>query len=273
LKSPGASAKRWLPVSGFQTFISELDFKWLSERLINVLTFIGGALIVGWQINKQFRNSQNLQKENKANELKLKIYESIIEMTSKATEEVTTAMTSFTLVPFNLRRTLGMRERDKYGAVKLNPLEFQLKHGAAEVAVGSLTTAIRRFEIVRPELSIFVIVLNSQPQKIKALSNRVFEAFAHIMPLDITNGFLNAKNSTTEEDISNLMLLVGSYQSEMLNLAVYIQDYEVEAQNELLGGIFDGKAARRSPKNKRSLVITTRKEDREKILSYFSVNE
>ena len=121
---------------------------------------------------------------------------------------------------------------------------------------------------MKPELSIFVIALRRQLDKVKLLCNQIF-FYASITPLPLIQRMPETKNGPTKEEIEKLTSLSRDYTGEMLKLAAFIHDYEIDAQNELLRGIFEGRATRRVPKNNRGIVITSRKNDREKILSYF----
>src|SRR5687767_405672 len=79
------------------------NFRWIAERLVTIIGFV----VIIWQVNKQFKNSQKLQAENKLIELKLKIYESIREAVDKAATDVTTAYTSHFSLKSMLILSLG----------------------------------------------------------------------------------------------------------------------------------------------------------------------
>ena len=77
------------------------------------------------------------------------------------------------------------------------------------------------------------------------------------------------KPPLTKDELSQLEVLELRYREATADVECFIHDLKVEAQNNLLFGLFDQKAPRRVPLDSGGKVISTDPEEMRRLIKYF----
>ena len=260
---------------------SRLFMNWLQVNAVEligdglkVFGFIAAAATVVWQMGKQHKNSLALQRENAREALKLRIYETLVQRIRTVSDaHIDAAMYAFGILPaiesFQREQSAGyqpspMRQR----APTFSDLNYK--------AAGHLAELIVEFEcwsIAFPGLNVFQVALNAAAYDVRQSFPPLFSALLDILPMDPPSGETGKPTiihpPPSPEVFLALKRLIERYKEAMDEIEYYIHDLTIEAQNNLLHGLFEGRVPPRQPLDPRHRVISTVPEKAQVLIRYF----
>lgn len=245
----------------------------------HVLTLIGivaGAIVVAWQIGRQYRSSLDLQRRNSEEALKLEIYKTLTGRLRDVTRTNVTAMMYALMIPSKIE----IFQQSFQSNVPAPPLterakEFSQLHSSANDALVALTQEFEAWSIVFPEIELFQTALNSANYDARHASNALFNCLIMVLPTDPpADAPPEIPRPIPAPPINNnqliqLQSLVEQYRKAMDDIGCYVIDLQIEAQNKLLSGLFNHQVPRRKPLDRKLKVLSTEPAEMEDLMSYF----
>ncbi|MGC9952602.1 MAG: hypothetical protein ABSF64_40220 [Bryobacteraceae bacterium] len=241
---------------------------------LKVLALIAAAGTVVWQLQKQHKNSLALQRENAREALKLRIYETLVQRIRTLSDaNIAASMYAFGILPavenYQREHSAGRRPSPmQQRAPAFSDLHFE--------AAGHLAELIVEFEswsIAFPGLNVFKVALNAAAYDVRQSFPPLFAALLQILPMDPPPGETGKPTiihpPPSPEVLSALKRLTEQYKAAVDEIGCYIYDLTVEAQNNLLHGLFEGTVPPRRPLDPRRKVISTVPETAQALIRYF----
>lgn len=248
----------------------------LIGHALTIVTLVAGAIILFWRLNRQHRNTLQLQRDNAREELKLRLYEILVQRVRKLSHANTTAATYALLIPSNLE---AYQRQFRPGFTPVPPKErapeFAKLNTEANNALIELLEEFEAWSIAFPGFQIFQIALNSAIHDVREAFHPLFLELLNCLPTDPPEGAPDniprpiIKGSLSKEEIVKLRELVDRYYSAMCDIIGYVFDLTIEAQNNLLSGLFDRRVPPRKPIDPTLKVISTEPEQVAKLRLFF----
>ena len=238
-----------------------------------VLGLIAASGTVIWQLRKQHRNSSALQRENAREALKLRIYETLVQRIRTLSDaNIEAAMYAFGIPP-----AIQIAQQEQIAGYQPRPVQqrvptFSDLHYKAERHLAELIVEFECWSIAFPGLDVFQIALNAAAYDVRQCFPPLFSALLLILPMDPPGQ--SGKPPTIHPQPSPeiclaLKRLIDKYKEAMDEIGCYIQDLTIEAQNNLLHGLFEGRVPARHPLDPRHKVISTIPEKAQGLIRYF----
>lgn len=247
-------------------------FDLISEG-VKVLGFIVAVLTVILQLRKQHQNSLALQRENAREALKLRIYETLVKRIRALSDANTEAkMYAFGIIPSVESVVREHAAGNRRAAMGQRACIFRELHYKAERELAELIEEFECWSIAFPGLQVFKIALNSAAYDVRQAFPPLFEALLPILPMDPPppqTGTTIIHPPPSRETFAKLRLLIEKYKEAMDEIGCYVYDLTIEAQNNLLHGLFDGKVPPRRPLDPRHKVLSTSPDKAEALTRYF----
>jgi len=229
------------------------------------------VILAAWQINKQFRNSLNLQRTNKLDELHLQIYRDISEKIAACENSLASIGTSIRILPYTFESKIY---EDKIAqSAGLAEASYSIKERApvlmdnfynAKSKVSAVISVMEQYEIafcnfVTMKDQIFDIL-----RKIDAAFSDFYSLVWRHLPMEVKDddvakfGFkIFNPPLPDDETLKQMYALAETCHELTMILAAYLHDLRIETQNELISPIFGGKkAAQRVPGDAKHQVLT-----------------
>jgi len=211
------------------------------DYIIQTLIPIVVALIGLWGILLQ-------QKEQKKDALKSKLHTEIEEKLQLISDAITEA----SVIPNNLSFIFSMK---RAGIVpqpyQYTPKDFINLNGAVSSFAIKLMGAIEKYEIVQPEIKIFLIALNVYLYDLSQANGALFQELCKLLLQPIT------QQNPTQQQMELIERLYEPYKKALMDLSCVVFDFRIEIQNILLGHLFGRKLSSRKPIDPSSIIITT----------------
>ncbi len=235
--------------------------------LIQLIAIIIGIVIIFVQIKRNHQNSIELQKNNFQEELRLKIFNKIVEKIEAATIGVISSSTKVQGIPNTI--DFFWKRQNEYNLKNIEPFKERAEtlsklHYEAKDLVFNLTSIIESHEIAFPSFRIFMDMIHYQIRVCDGAFDKFFREVLLYLPVDVPEKKQNKLGievinpyQPTPEKLTNLKRLANKYLNECIALQSYIIDLSIESQNSLLYNIFEYRVPIRKPKDPRLLVITT----------------
>ena len=246
----------------------------LTDIGLKIVLAVAATITLIWQLRKQHKNSLAQQRENARQALLLKIYETLV----LRIRSVSDANVDAKIYAFGILSSLDIAQRGgtadyrptlmKERAPIFSDLNFKAERQLAE-----LITEFECWSIAFPGLNVFQVALNAAAYNVRHSFAPLFEALSHVLPMDPPAGqigqptIIHPLPSTTEN--TKLKRLVLEYKEAMDEIACYVQDLTIEAQNNLLYGLFERKIPSRQPLDPKHRVISTIPEKARSLIRYF----
>lgn len=230
---------------------------WILEQLVKVTSVVFGALIIVWQIGKQFKNSLKLQREAKIDELRLELYKEIGTIIENASQALTKAMIGFAYsIPNSFRSRQSLIETFKeFGfivtpdPIKMRGEDISKLHFDAEDKAQQVFDVMEKYEIVFLELyNELRSKLFNASRELADSHTKYFNQILPYLPVDVPKEKQEELKATTlnkklpsEESLKEIDALGNVYLKKAMDLQCILFDLRVEAQNMLLSHMLDGK--------------------------------
>jgi len=241
---------------------------------LKVLGLIAAVATVVWQLRRQHKNSLALQRENAREALKLRIYETLVQRIRALSDaNIEAAMYAFGILPAieNFRR--GHSAGNQPTPVEQRVSTFSALHFKAQRCLAELIVEFECWSIAFPGLSVFQAALNAAAYDVRESFPPLFSGLLNILPMDPpasqTGKPTIVHPPPSPEAFLALKHLIEKYKAAMDEIGCYIHDLTVEAQNNLLHGLFDDRVPPRRPLDPRHKVISTVPEKAQALIRYF----
>lgn len=229
--------------------------------LITASSLIIGVAVVMYQLGAQQKSSLIVLREEKREELKLKIYEDLMGKATAYLEASREARTYATFVASDSALNLANMAQDMppYVTQRRVP-EFVRLHGVAGMSAAALISAIEKWEIAIERIEVFRYVVVNINRKTSDMLLELLQAMLPVLPADV-HGNVMVQNYG-QEQMERLTEVVTRYEELSWDLNSYVFDFTVEVQNALLSSLFNRKVMRREPPDPaKNIVITTDEAD------------
>lgn len=248
-----------------------------SSSAIQLFGIIAGTLAIIWQINRQHKNNLKLQKENYKDKIKLEIYQVLGSKIRVANNKCTKLNTYIKFAPVSLELYVNSVSH----GVKVKPVEeraevFSELYFSLCDSIVDLVTILEEYEIASPSLRVFRMAILSSNHDLAEMQKKLHNEFLKCLPIDILEK--DREKIGTDviipcipkvDEINNLKKLSSEFDEKAMDLTCYLFDLQVEAQNALLGGVFDHRVQSRRPIDSRYVVIKSDPDSLEKLERYF----
>lgn len=246
---------------------------WWVEVLVTFASVTTSALLIIWQIGRQYRNSINLQQDNHRNQFKLKIYQELATLIDNAADKVRVGIVGL-MLPGKIANSSG-----SYTEIQERPLD--ISNGSTELVaeVTKLMCFLETYEVVMPRFRIFRLAFGCATDKLQKVTFEYFKMLLRFLPTDLKEE--DAKRlgiqvlppvRPNNDEIDKLREMGNQYNQECLNVYCYIHDLRIEAQKELLGNIFGNDVLGRMPIEEEHVVISTDETKVVELEKYFYEN-
>lgn len=247
----------------------ELDPKVSWETLIQLVAFVVGIGVVWYQLHKQ----RELQKENHLIEMRREIYKEITDRM----EQASPAGISVTLDLLVGLLDKARMKRDETGIYQPPPMRVESivdDFKQVQTRLFGVSGTIEKYEIVSENQPLFRRALVA---KISELSNS-FMPLIFLLPylLLSKDGINDAERLLVpnEKELAEIQEKINQFKEVAADINGFLYDIQVEAQNILLGALFERRLEVRKPLDKRYLVLTSRDQDElEKVRAYVQKTE
>ncbi len=236
------------------------------DSLIQIVSITVGALLVVYQLGRQHRNEIKLQQDNFRQEQRLKLFEQIAELEETAQTAIAELSTMGLSAPnqFDLFKIVfdahSAHPKDVPipGPIRTRGNDFVEAFKKASAAVSAVTMAVERREILNPDFSIFRIAIIHQSQKCLEAYMAFSVKIAPYLSISTPDGLRSSPlMPPSAEDDTEIKILGQKFYDEYFTLQMYLSDLIIEAQNSLLGQLFQNRLPIRQPLDPKHLVIST----------------
>lgn len=223
---------------------------WLkAQPVLSVVTLVVGFVVLGWQLRRQHENTRAVNRQQSRDRLKLDIYNEIarrIEATSAPIAEAGTTPTAV-VEEFRIRTQSQMSSRH-------TPVSLRALGVEAGRAILGLMAVLETYEIVMPEFVAFRRELAERHAKLgDDLSAFITYALPYVAVADNGTPLRWPPDDTAMEWMS---FHAGFATRTSLELVGVITDLRIEAQNYLLGELFERPLPKRAPSDPSIKVVS-----------------
>ena len=226
--------------------------KTILETAVQFFSFI----IAIWGISHQMKKHRELQKEKYKVELQLKTYEKITDrMPGCSPTGVSTTLN----IILDLLNHAGrdFNESKIYVPPPFSPNYVDDDYRVVHKRLWEVASVLEKYEIVLPNMSLF---RGAFVKKINEL-NDAYLPIINVLPyVLISEGGISEVDKLiilSQDDVSLLKAKVDRFADVAYDIAAFLHDLQVEAQNSLLGDYFGRKVAIRIPTKDSHIVLTS----------------
>jgi xanthosine utilization system XapX-like protein len=251
----------------------------IATLLVGILPLLVGVVMVIYQMERQHKDNYLLQISNHKEELKLKVYKEISEYVGCAMQSYEENQILINSLMRQYHNCLICQDDNRNPSPKIYTKDTELSdaHSRMLRSLAQLMNKLAEYEIVDKNIEIFRTALASAFQLIL---DAYLEFQRHIfayLPSDVPKERLeqlgvNIKHakSPSQQDIKEIEHSFNSYTAANLEGYCFVSDLSREAQNVLLGNLFNNQVPPRKPSDSRYVVVTTKPEDVERLKVYFT---
>ncbi|MEN6385443.1 MAG: hypothetical protein ABFD79_09610 [Phycisphaerales bacterium] len=263
----------------FITLISSKQF----ERSLSLFAVIGpllvGVVTVIYQMERQHKENYHLQISNHKEELMQKVYEEISKYISCSMQKYSEAQILINSINRQYHNCIICKDptRNPEPKIYTKHSEVDGTHSQMVHSLTKLMNKLEEYDIVGKNIEIFRIALASAVHLIVDTYLNYQEQIFPYLPCDIKKERqeqlgvnLSFVKTPTHEDAELIDQEFESYSEALLDGYCFVSDLSREAQNVLLGNLFDNQVLPRTPTDYRYVVVTTRTADVMKLKLYFT---
>ncbi len=246
--------------------------------LIQIIGITVGALLIIWQIGRQYKNNIELQRENNREKLKLEIYSDYRKTISNAQKKIISASAESQAIDgafkfhFDQIQSSGssfpMRPRAK---------NMQDVHFAATASLTDLVYLIEEFEIINPNLEIFRLAYSCAIHCLNKAFFPFHQELLEFLPCDVPlqdqarlgAEVLGPRKEVSREDLERISQRATLYNEEAWEASCYVSDLAKVAQNIFLGKLFSHTLPSRKPLDPKHIVLSIEPPKFQKLKKYF----
>ena len=254
------------------------DARWWLKRFIEIVSVFLDIAIIVWQISRQHRNILQIQKENFKEKLRLEIYQDLIKNVDNANSIVSKLSAKSMTIPISLetyQRQLSLGSNPN--PPRYRALELSEAHHSINKSIVCLFHSFESYNIAVPKFSIFQLALNSALHDAQETFSPFFSKLMKYLPMDVSESDqgpnmppIIVPAAPNEKELVLIRDLGEKYNKALIAISSFLYDLTVEAQNILLGGLFENRVLPRQPLDPDMVVITTDDESIKKLEKYFN---
>lgn len=243
--------------------------QWILDKIILVLSIVVSVLIVIWQIGKQFKNSLEIQRKNKVDELHLEIYKNIADKIEEGMLALTpTTIKIYTLwTKFDSKR-FSKEEYEKIGSksplspIKERPEDLTKGFSNAHKKVNAIILTMETYEIVFKHFTSMRKKIVTALNELREINMDFFNKTLDYFPVDIPEerqkelGKIIERPLPSWDKIEEIKAMGDKFFKKEIELISYLHDLRIEAQNVLLGPLFKQQVPARKPQDPRYEVLS-----------------
>lgn len=228
---------------------------WVAHTLMAGGTVIA-VLLVYLQVQKQHKSTLVLQEEHLKNEIRLKIYERIADSVEECSKLIGVAVSEAR----NAVTIISAGDRQQVENLPQTGMSIiQAKH-VATGAVAQLMRVIERYEIAFPGFVEMRLGLSQGAQEVNDVTVPFIGKASLYLPIETSDAEgrqvrLRPLVVPEESDISELNHIHELFDEALHKLEAYTADVQIEAQNVLLGNLFNRQIPARQPGDPRYRVL------------------
>lgn len=253
------------------------DAPWRLKILIELLGIFAGIAAIIFQMSRQHRSNLQLQKNNFKEKLHLEIYQGLI----KGIDDTSNILSKVSAKSSNIPISLETYCSQAASGVSPTPpryraLDFSEAHHALIKSVAKLFHIFERYTIAVPKFRIFQIGLNSAIHDTNEAYQPFFQKLLEYLPIDVQEADRKPGSPPVIVpaipnigELKFILELGQKYNNTLVVIVGFLHDLTVEAQNILLGSLFENRVPSRQPLGPNVVVITTDKDSMEKLEKYF----
>jgi hypothetical protein len=231
----------------------------LIPSLITLVTGLLGLWFLLRQVRLQHHSSLELQRENLRNEQRIGLFDSLNEKLKAAEEALSAASAWGTMLPTMLRLRIHHGDR-----IPLNfkSMELQALQATASARIGDVIGAIERREVIHPAFYLFRIAVARQSERWMVAMQAVQNVVTPLVPIDpppdlaATGIRPRAVRQPRPDDLAGVQGALERARDESTTLSAFLGDVSREAQNQLLGPLFEQSVPERKPLDPHALVLS-----------------
>ena len=241
------------------------------SNIYQILTILGGFVIMAFQVYWQQKGNLKLQQENSREKLKLTIYEKIdeaLEIFFKS--EISTYL-----------RLMQTYLTQTYAELKMNsnltpinsriPDFLKYNETSSQTAI-QVCFLLESWEIVSPQFKVFRLAINSALHDLRESFAELYPLLLHYLPVDLP---IEKQVKTiwphipNEEQLLIIQKKIANYLHNYDLLAGYMYDIKISCQNNLLGNLFQHRIEFRKPLDPKFTAINFDTKSIEDWISHF----
>jgi|AntAceMinimDraft_9_1070365.scaffolds.fasta_scaffold100666_2 hypothetical protein len=255
---------------------------WINP-VIDLIAIAIGVWLVLMQIKRNHKSNFELQTKQHQEELKLKLYDQLVHQIALAHHKIVQIHSEVSTLPFNIN--FFWKKKIEFNInpepVKSRSIILIESNSIATNQVIELIAVLERYEIALPRFRTFIKVLAKQLEMIQKSFREFLDEATHFMPWDVEEEKAKKMgipttiipNRPTEEQSKLLQKLATDCCDCYMQLTAFIYDLTIEAQNHILGELFNHKLPPREPKDENNLVVTFDSSNTKKIEEFLGSEE
>jgi hypothetical protein len=262
----------------FIIMLSAKEMDNIATLLVEILTVLAGVVTVIYQMERQHKDSCLLQLSNHKEELKLKVYKEISEYVSCAMQKYVENQNIINSIMRQYHNCIICQDANSNPSPKIYTKDTELSdaHLCMCRSLTQLMDKLAEYEIVDKNIEIFRTALASAAQLILEAYLEFLRQIFPYLPCDVSKERIeqlgvNVKHvkSPIQQDIEEIEQSFNSYTEANLEGYCFVSDLSREAQNILLGDLFNNQVPPRKPSDSHYVVVTTKPEEIERLRVYF----
>jgi len=235
------------------------------------------ALII-WQIGRQYKNNIELQRENNREKLKLEIYSDYRKRITEAQQKIISASTKAQAMVDDLKFNLAQIQRGGSPlSISGRAKDMRDAHYAAIFSLVDLSNLIEQYEIINPNLEIFLIGFSYANHCMEKAFVPYHQLLLEFLPLDVLpqdqaragTDVIGPRKEASKDDLERMEQRAKDYGEATFNASCYVLDLAKEAQNIFLGKLFSHTIPPRKPLDPKYIVLSTEPQNFSKLKRYF----
>ena len=257
--------------------VKEIDK--IATLLVGILTLFAGVVMVIYQMERQHKDNYLLQLSNHKEELKLKVYKEISEYVSCAMQSYEENQNLINSLMRQYNSCLICQDANSNPSPKIYTKDTELgdTHSRMLRSLAQLMNKLAEYEIVDKNIEIFRTALASAFQLILEAYLEFYRKIFAYLPCDASKKRqeqlgVNIKHvkSPDQQDLEAIEHSFNCYTEANLEGYCFVSDLSREAQNVLLGNLFNNQVPPREPSDSNYVVVTTKPENVERLRVYFT---
>lgn len=250
------------------------------DSLIAGAAILIAAVLVSWQVKRQFKDNRELQKQVERNKIWLQIFQ---EITQKKIDLMNAKLAATGFKAGVLSELEFAATAPRAGVVSnlknRHVQQFLDLTSDLNSQIADLVILLEQYEIIKPGLSIFRKAFHSVAYDLLFLGMDLFEQYLTALPVEIVvdSALAGEKElveppKPSEETLTAIRNLSRAYQKCADVLSGFDYDLGVEIQNLLLGDLFEHRVPERQPLDPDVVVVSAAPEKLAKLEAHFEEN-
>lgn len=247
--------------------------------LVIIVPLLVGVVMVIYRMERHHKDNYLLQLSNHKEELKLKVYKEISESVSYAMQSYQENQILINSLMMQYHNCVICQDANSnpYPKIYTKDTELSDAHSRMLRSLAQLMNKLAEYEIVDKNIEIFRTALASAFQLISEAYLEFQRQIFDYLPCDVSKERqeqlgVNIKHveSPAQEDLEAIEQSFNCYTEANLEGYCFVSDLSREAQNVLLGNLFNNQVPPREPSDSNYVVVTTKPEDVERLRVYFT---